>query len=294
MVIILSHGAAGIISLTAYLIGFTAGLISDAADVKAILFSEDEVKAKLDLLRNVDIYTENWSSTLVDQAGPPTEAEMALKEGRKQLHFPDGKAPPTFKELGDTPMPGFPNVSARDMSRVIAFLRSKGWELRTTQDLGDCLYASVIRGISLKAEFVTAHLKRLLVVMICTYPVFFYHYLRYGIAATYGHTRPTPAEIDRQEREGEITADQAHILRLPGPFSLVTFCEYILQPGAWGDEHMLHLVSLLWQLRITILHATTLGEYRIRHNCRLQEVDLVVVFINGNHYMGTGEYRRVN
>ena len=106
------------------------------------------------------MYTENWSSTLVDQAGPPTEAELTLKEGRKQLHFPDGKAPPTFKELGDTPMPGFPNVSARDMSRVMAFLRSIGWELRTTQDLGDCLYASVIRGIALKAEFVTAHLKK--------------------------------------------------------------------------------------------------------------------------------------
>ena len=291
---VLSHGAAGIISLTTYLIVFTAGLISDAADVKAILFSEDEVKTKLDPLKKVNIYNEKWSSTLVDYPGPPTEEELALKEGRKELHFPDGKAPPSFKELGDTPRPGFPNVSAKDMSRVIAFLRSKGWELRTTQDLGDCLYASVLRGIALKAEFVTAHLKRLLVVMITTFPEFFYHYLRYGIAATYGHTRPTPAEIDRQEREGEITADQAQILRLPGPFSLVSFCEYILKPGAWGDEHMLHLVSLLWQLRITILHATTLGEYRIRHNCRLQEVDLVVVFINGNHYMGTGEYRRVN
>ena len=198
------------------------------------------------------------------------------------------------KIFQDTPMPGFPNVSAKDMSRVIAFLRSKGWELRTTQDLGDCFYSSILRGIALKAEFVTAHLKRLIVVMITTYPKFFYHYLRFGIAATYGHARPIAEEIDRQEREGEISAEQAQLLRLPGPFSLVSFCEYILKPGAWGDEHMLHLVSLLWQLRITFLHATTLGEYRIPHNCRLQEVNLVVVFINGNHYMGTGQYRHVN
>ena len=58
--------------------------------------------------------------------------------------------------------------------------------------------------------------------------------------------------------------------------------------GVWGDENVLHLISCLWQISITILDADTLGEIWIRHNMRIAHVDLVVVFMGGDHYLGCG------
>ena len=66
--------------------------------------------------------------------------------------------------------------------------------------------------------------------------------------------------------------------------------EYLLTDGTWGDDHVLTLLSCMWQLKITILNADTLGETRIRHNDRLTDTELVVVFIGGDHYMGTGKF----
>ena len=58
--------------------------------------------------------------------------------------------------------------------------------------------------------------------------------------------------------------------------------------GVWGDENVLHLISCLWQISITILDAESLGEIWIRHNMKISRVDLIVVFIGGDHYLGCG------
>ena len=47
----------------------------------------------------------------------------------------------------------------------------------------------------------------------------------------------------------------------------------------------------MFQISITSVDAKTLGERRIRHDLPLKEVNLVVVFAEGDHFMGTGEYR---
>ena len=173
------------------------------------------------------------------------------------------------------------------MAKLIAFLKGNGgYSLITTQDLGNCMWASVLMGTDVKKEFASMHLRRLVVMMIGAYPKFFFNYLKYSLATTYGQDMPTEEEIAQKEREGTITSEQAHDYRLPGPFTFAEYVQRLLTDGTWGDDHVLTLVSL--QVKITILNAATLGETRIRHNERLSEAELVVVFIGGDHYMGKG------
>ena len=54
----------------------------------------------------------------------------------------------------------------------------------------------------------------------------------------------TRTEVDRLEREGKITADDAADERLPGPFSLVSFCEHLIKDKTWGDDHVLSYYQL--------------------------------------------------
>ena len=44
-----------------------------------------------------------------------------------------------------------------------------------------------------------------------------------------------------------------------GPFTFAEYVQHLLTDGTWGDDHVLTLVSLLWQVKITILNAATLG-----------------------------------
>ena len=129
----------------------------------------------------------------------------------------------------------------------------------------------------------------MLVVLISKNPHFFFEFLKVPLAKHYGHDRISPEELDRQEAAGECTEAYARDQRLPGPFCLKTFCEHLLTNGTWGDDLILTLVSCMWQIKITSVNATTLGETRIRHNLPLEKADLVVIFAMGDHFMGSGE-----
>ena len=216
------------------------------------------------------------------------EGQAFANSKPKISQFPEGKRPPENTELGNFPHLCMSRMSAREMAKLIAFLKgNRGYSFITTQ-LGNCIWASVLTGTDVKKEFASMHLRRLVVMMIGAYPNFYYNYLKYSLATTYGQDRPTEEEIARREKEGTITSEQAHYYRLPGPFTFAEYVQHLLTDGTWGDDHVLTLVSLLWQVKITILNAATLGETRIGHNERLSDAELVVVFIGGDHYMGTG------
>ena len=107
----------------------------------------------------------------------------------------------------------------------------------------------MLRGTEVKKEFTSMHLRRLVV-----------NYLKFSLASVFGQDRPSAEEVDELERTGKIKPQQAHDYRLPGPFSFAEYVEYILTDGTWGDDHVLTLLSCMWQLKITILNADTLGE----------------------------------
>ena len=251
------------------------------------LFMKEEVQQVVNDLKQVPEYTEKLMDLThgVSSGVPLTEEGRAYAASKPKVsQFPEGKQPPEYEELGNYSHPYMQRITARKMARLLAFLKfNGGYNLITTQELGNCLWTSVLRGTEVKKEFTSMHLRRLVVKMIGSFPQFFFNYLKFSLASVFGQDRPSAEEVDELERTGKIKPQQAHDYRLPGPFSFAEYVEYLLTDATWGDDHVLTLLSCMWQLKITILNADTLGETRIRHNDRLTDAELVVVFIGGDH-----------
>ena len=106
------------------------------------------------------------------------------------------------------------------------------------------------------------------------------------------------------------------------PEAALSYKEYLrntLKRGFWGDDitahaialehkvkkkrnllihftapmllplNQLHLIFLLFQLRITILYAPNLAEKRILHDLPLPKADIVLVFNTVDHFVAAGE-----
>ena len=54
-------------------------------------------------------------------------------------------------------------------------------------------------------------------------------------------------------------------------------------------EAVLFAVSCMWRARITVLNTKTLQEYRIRHDRRMEEADVVITYNGVNHFNAAGK-----
>ena len=256
------------------------------------LFTKQEVQVAVDALKQVGSYIEVWKMEDFLEDVPVDDVEGQAYQNCRNIKAeidPDAPKIKLYTELKDELIPGS-KLTGQVMARLISFLKQHGhYTAVQTQDLGNCLYAAVLRGTQMKREVASMMLRRFIVKKITQFPAFFSKFLKRSLAHTYGHERRDPAEVDRLEREGKISADDAADERLPGPFSLVTFCQHLLQDRTWGDQHVLAILSCLWQIRITVLHAEDLTETRIRHDLPLPKTDLLLLFTGGNHFMGAGK-----
>ena len=90
--------------------------------------------------------------------------------------------------------------------------------------------------------------------------------------------------------EGTLTEAQIADYQVPGPFSFIGYLKYILEGSTWGDQGLLTLISMMWQVTITIVNAEDLSQIKIRHQRPLDQVNLVVVLAQRCHYLGTCKY----
>ena len=70
-----------------------------------------------------------------------TPEGQAFADSKPRIsQFPEGKRPPEYTELGNFPHPFMSRISAREMAKLIAFLKGNGgYSLVTTQELGNCM-----------------------------------------------------------------------------------------------------------------------------------------------------------
>ena len=182
-------------------------------------------------------------------------------------------------------------LSARQMARVINFLKKNGnYSLFNTQNFGNCQYAAVQRGTQLNREVTSMHLRRFLVTKMCKHPQFFSKFLWKSLATHYGLDRMSARELAEKEKAGTISAQDAADQGLPGPFSFHSYLQHLNTDRTWGNIYTLTILSCILQIVITVLFANQLNKHRIRHDKKLPEADLAVVFTSGNHYMGCSKY----
>ena len=74
------------------------------------------------------------------------------------------------------------------------------------------------------------------------------------------------------------------------PLSFKQYLCLLLWRDFWGDEIVLHTISCMWSMKITVLNTKTLQEYRIRHDKVMEKADVVITYNAVNHFNVTGTY----
>ena len=113
--------------------------------------------------------------------------------------------------------------------------------------------------------------------------------LQVHMKGNYGHARLSRSQFKRKEREGTLTPQERSEYNKPGAFSLVSYLEAFLNKGFYGDEITLVVMSMMWQLRITVLQAETQMQTKIRHSNTLAHTDMVLVRASWLHYFPASE-----
>ena len=72
------------------------------------------------------------------------------------------------------------------------------------------------------------------------------------------------------------------------PLSYKQYLKLLLQQDFWGDEVVLYAISCMWHMKITMLNMRTLQEYRIHHDRRMDDTDVIITFNAVNHFNATG------
>ena len=297
-------------------------MLADVGPLPIQFINRAYVEAQLDKLLGNEEYTE---ILLLDETPP------ADKEGDKE-HEPEpaqAKGGPTKrtrsrtvksvkrrKGNGDKPkahehLRGLGEVQAaaynlNDLKEVVElsqYLKGNGgWELFTTPKNGQCLWASVLCGVDAPEEYQENHMRNQFILWCITYHEFTFRRLYANILAEYGHSRISREEyLERQNsKENPLTDDEIAKYQKPGPFSFISYLRYMLNSSAWGDNGTVSLLSMMWNMTITVVEPSPFApeegephsfvQLKMRHNRDLNAVDLVIVFVGDNHFLGTCKY----
>ena len=85
------------------------------------------------------------------------------------------------------------------------------------------------------------------------------------------------------EQEGAFTE---------GPFTFASYLKACLSKDFWADEIILHAISLMWQVTITVVHSDSLREETVRHGRPMDNTDILVLYSGGSHYSAIGKSSR--
>ena len=94
----------------------------------------------------------------------------------------------------------------------------------------------------------------------------------------------------RKMMDDTITEEVEERQKKTGPFSFITYLQALLESTFWGDHGVICMVSMMWQVPITLLTAETLKLDKVRHGRPLEKTDLLLIRAGHNHYLGACEY----
>ena len=109
------------------------------------------------------------------------------------------------------------------------------------------------------------------------------------IKGNYGHLRPSKSVYDKRKKDKVLTQQEEDDYEAPGPFSLVGYLRALLRRKFWGEEMVLMIVSMMWQVGITVITGETLRCIKFRHGNALPKANVVVIRSGENHYVPAGK-----
>ena len=224
----------------------------------------------------------------------PPQLDPVVKAAIKPVDRREGSIPapiPSEREYSSYASIALGLSSQEVYSRLSRYLQSVAkLDLIPVESNGNCMFSSVRRAVDCPLEYQTIHLKRQLVMMMANHLDFLFPILKASIATTYGFPRMPEEEFQQKYNEGTLTQQEADDHHTPGPFSYMSYMKSLLEEGFWGDELCLALISMMWQISITVLRAEDFHQIKFRHSEKLKDTDLVLVHCQGRHYIPASKF----
>ena len=215
--------------------------------------SKGYITAEVDKLAQYQEYTEVIRMD-PPEAGPTQPKKRTRQETAKAHHaLPtleelrhieelvekriEGKPPGAYEELrgtGQVSADVFNLSDMRQLMRLQEYLQENGgYELFHTPKNGQCLYASIRRGMQLPEEYRSNQLRFQLVHFIVENHEFCSKMLHKVIKYEYGHNRISEKEYLAGMRAGTLSDADIVDYQVPGPFPFIGFLKHILEPNTW-------------------------------------------------------------
>ena len=157
-------------------------------------------------------------------------------------------------------------------SRLSRYLQSIAQlDLIPVEANGSCLFSSVRHAVDCSLEYQTIHLKQQLVMMMANHHTFLYLIVKASITTTYGFPRMSDKDYQKKYKDGTLTQMVADDHNTPGPFSYLGYMQALQEDGFWGDKLCLALISMMWQISITVIKAETFHQIKFRHSESLKK-----------------------
>ena len=228
--------------------------------------------------------------------------QEVLTDALSEVRLVEGSVPPSFESLRDLDTEAnqlFGLQTKEDLSKLIWYLNQFDLVPKPVRGTGSCLFASIRRCLDCPVEYTNMHLRRQLVWFLCHNIAFFYNLLIVHVKGNYGHIQVTPQfncscegelEFKIKEAAGTLTPLEIEEYNEPGPFSIVSYLESLLELSFYGEEIVVAATSMMWQLRITILASDTLQQTRVHHSNKLCNADAVLIRTRQLHYIPVGMF----
>ena len=151
------------------------------------------------------------------------------------------------------------------------------------------MFASIRRCINCPFEWTNTHLCRQVAAHIIHNVEFLYPIISTHIQGNYGHLRLSDDAYKNKKKLGTLTQEEKDDYEAPGPFSLVTYLKALIKKKFYGDEIVLIVISMMWQVHISILNPETLRQIKIRTSNRINKVNIALAHCQYNHYIPLGK-----
>ena len=242
--------------------------------------------------RGGDNVDDDEQPLVLQVAVPNPILEAAIMKAKGQ-HI-EGDAPPHFLEqasYGSHASSSLCLDNQEQYLRITYYMNSRGGcNCVPIAPDGSSMFSSLRRIISALFEYRNIHLRRQLIIMMANHREFFFNLLKEYIRGTYGFPRQDGDEYQQRYRDGILTDQEVQDHNCPGPFSFHSYLMALLSPNMWGDEQVLCLCSMMWQIELTVVSAESFTQIRIRHKSSLERADGVLVMCLGQHYVPAHKY----
>ena len=193
--------------------------------------------------------------------GEPQQLDPVVQAATKPVDRREGSIPapiPSERGYSSHASLALGLNSQEAYSRLSCYLQSVAQlDLIPVEENGNCLFSSVRRAVDCPLEYQTIHLKCQLIMMMANHHAFLFLILKASITTTYRF--PRISEEDYQ-KNGTLTQIDDH--NTPGPFSYLGYMQALLEDGFWGDKLCLALISMMWQISITVVKGETFHQIK--------------------------------